>query len=186
MRQNNFGKLFIITGPSGTGKTSLIDALREQFPSLNRVVTHTTRPMRDGEVSGVDYHFVSDELFGKMLKNDEFVEHAKVYGLNYGTSKSSIDAACEEGASAIISIDVQGAKSLKAIYPDRAISVFILPPSIEILRKRLSARGTDDSAVVEKRLSVAEAEMAEQDVFDHQLVNEDFDAALAALKEIIK
>lgn len=181
---SNKGKLFIITGPSGTGKTSLIDALRELQPQINRIVTHTTRPMRDGEVSGVDYHFVSDELFGKMLAEDAFVENAKVYGLNYGTAKSSIDAARDNGSAAIISIDVQGAQSLMALYGDDAISIFILPPSIDALETRLKARGQDADEVIARRLEIAKEEILLKDHFNHQLVNEDFDQALAEIASL--
>lgn len=179
-------RLFIITAASGTGKTSLVNRLLKTTPHLQRIITHTTRPMRPGEVNGVDYHFVTADAFANLLEQDEMAEHAKVYGLDYGTAKSSINCIFDAGDDAIINIDWQGAKSLMALYPDQMTSIFILPPDMVELERRLRDRDSDSEEVIQMRLAIARKEIAQQDLFQHKVVNDDFEECLVELGEIIQ
>ncbi|MFO7582767.1 guanylate kinase [Guyparkeria sp.] len=177
------GQLFVISAPSGAGKTSLIKALRERRPELALSVSHTTRPKRPGEVNGEHYHFVDISQFEVMLAQEAFVEHAKVFDNYYGTSKAAISEELERGHDLILEIDWQGAAQVKNLFPE-AIFAFILPPSSAALEARLRGRGQDDDEVIERRLAEARREMAECGWYDYLVINDDFDQALDELEAI--
>jgi guanylate kinase len=179
------GRLFVITAPSGAGKTSLIDAVMKTDPSLRISVSYTTRKPRPGERDGVDYHFVSDAQFLAMRDRGEFLESAEVHGNRYGTSKRVILDALARGEDLILEIDWQGAQQVRRLYPD-AVGVFILPPSVEELERRLRARAQDSEAVIRQRMENARDEIAHQGEFKYTIINKDFDAARQALAQIIR
>ncbi len=184
------GSLFLISAPSGAGKTSLVDAVikaskNEPDDKLCVSVSHTTRPMRPGEIDGKNYHFVSVESFQAMQQAGEFLESAEVFGNFYGTSKHWVEQSLQEGWNVILEIDWQGASQIKTLMPS-AVSVFILPPSLETLRARLTSRGQDGSEVIEKRMSEAVNEISHHEIADHLLINDDFDVSLANLKDLFK
>lgn len=175
------GQLFVISAPSGAGKTSLIKALREQMPDIGLSVSHTTRPMRPGEVDGQHYHFVSKSTFESMIAEGAFVEHALVFGNHYGTSKAAVSAVLDKGQDLILEIDWQGAEQVRPLFPG-AQSIFILPPSREALRERLFGRGQDDADVIARRLAEAEREMQAYPNYDFLIINDDFSQALNQLR----
>ena len=177
--------LFVISAASGTGKTSLINKLLQEDKKLSQIITHTTRPMRAGEISGVDYHFVSPEKFHALLNQGALVENAKVFGLDYGTARTSVESACKDHHDAIVNIDYQGAKSFMASFPTQVVSIFILPPSWEILEQRLRSRASDSESVIRHRLQAAQEEIAHHGLFDYCLINDQFDHTLEQLKSII-
>jgi guanylate kinase len=179
------GKLFVITAPSGAGKTSLIEALMRGDPSLKVSVSYTTRAPRPGEKDGVDYHFVDDAAFLAMKGRGEFLESAEVHGYRYGTSKKVITEALARGEDLILEIDWQGARQVRAIYPD-CVGIFILPPSIEELERRMRSRAQDAEAVIRRRLDNARGEMEHAGEFDYAIINKDFQTALRKLAEIIQ
>lgn len=179
------GKLLILSAASGTGKTSLAHALIESEPDVVFSVSHTTRAPRPGEVHGRHYYFVSPEEFEAMVTRGAFLEHAQVFGNRYGTSREAIERQLAQGKSVILDIDWQGARAVKRQMPD-AISVFILPPSREALRERLTRRGQDGPEVIDRRMSAAVDEMSHCREFDHLVVNDAFDAALADIKAILR
>jgi guanylate kinase len=179
------GRLFVITAPSGAGKTSLIDALMRGDPSLKLSISYTTRMPRPGEKDGVDYHFVDDATFLAMRGRGEFLESAEVHGYRYGTSKGVITEALAKGEDLILEIDWQGARQVRAIYPE-AVGIFILPPSIEELERRMRARGQDSDEVIRRRLENARGEMDHAGEFDYAIINKDFDTARHELAEIIQ
>ncbi len=179
------GKLFIFSAASGTGKTSLAKALVESAPEFAFSVSHTTRAPRPGEQHGVHYYYVTREEFERMVANDEFVEHATVFGNSYGTSKQAIADQIQSGKSVILDIDWQGARAIKKWRPE-AVSVFILPPSRAALRERLTSRQQDSAEIIDRRMREAAAEMSHYREFDHLVVNDDFEAALADLKAILR
>ncbi len=181
----NKGKLFVITAPSGAGKTSLIEALMKADPSLKLSISYTTRPPRPGEQHGVDYHFVDNATFLAMKERNEFLETAEVYGYRYGTSKKVITDALKQGENLILEIDWQGAQQVRTIYPD-CVGIFILPPSIEELERRLRSRGKDAEAVIRRRLDHAKGEMEHAGEFDYAIINKDFQTALRKLADIIQ
>jgi guanylate kinase len=181
----NKGKLFVITAPSGAGKTSLIDAVMKEDPSLKISVSYTTRAPRPGEKAGVDYHYVDDASFLAMRERGEFLESAEVHGNRYGTSKQVILDAVKRGEDLILEIDWQGARQVRALYPD-CIGIFILPPSIEELERRMRARGQDSDAVIRRRVQNAKGEMDHAGEFDYAIINKDFDTARRELAEIIQ
>jgi guanylate kinase len=178
------GKLFIFSAASGTGKTSLAKALVESTPEVAFSVSHTTRAPRPGEQQGVHYYYVTREEFDRMVANGEFVEHATVFGNSYGTSKKAIEDQVQSGKSVILDIDWQGARAIKRWRPE-AVSIFILPPSRAALRDRLTNRKQDSQEIIDRRMREAVAEMSHYSEFDHLVVNDDFDAALADLKVIL-
>ncbi|MFC3152605.1 guanylate kinase [Litoribrevibacter euphylliae] len=177
------GSLFIISAPSGAGKTSLVGKLVESQPEIEVSVSHTTRPMRNGEENGVHYHFVSKDEFEDEIKEANFLEYAEVFGNYYGTSHKVVEQKLAEGVDVILEIDWQGAAQVRKLVPE-AISIFIVPPSINELRSRLTNRGQDADDVIARRLSEAQTEMSHYLEFDYLVVNDDFDTALSQLQAI--
>jgi len=175
----------VVTAPSGAGKTSLIEALMKADPSLKLSISYTTRKPRPGEKDGVDYHFVDDAAFLAMKGRGEFLESAEVHGYRYGTSRKVITDALARGEDLILEIDWQGARQVRAIYPD-CVGIFILPPSIEELERRMRSRGQDADAVIRRRLDNARGEMDHAGEFDYAIINKDFQTALLKLAEIIQ
>jgi guanylate kinase len=178
------GLLFIVSAASGTGKTSLVRALIAQDGNLAVSVSHTTRPRRPGDQEGVDYHFVEPELFREMAKRGDFLEDADVFGNRYGTSKRTVDKQLRTGVDVILEIDWQGARQVRAAYPDAA-SIFILPPSRAALVQRLEGRGLDAANVIEARSDKAREEISHYAEYDYLVVNDDFATALVELTQII-
>jgi guanylate kinase len=177
-------RVFVITGPSGVGKGTLIRGLMERLGALELSVSATTRAPRTGERDGVDYHFLSREDFDRQVAAGDFVEHADYAGRSYGTLRSELEARVRAGVPVVLEIEVQGARQVRAALPD-AVQVFIAPPSLDELRERLERRGTDDPEEVERRLRVAEAELAAQPEFAHVVVNDDLEDALEKLTGIV-
>ncbi|OGI40874.1 MAG: guanylate kinase [Candidatus Muproteobacteria bacterium RBG_16_62_13] len=178
------GRLFILSAPSGAGKTSLANALVESDPNVEFSVSHTTRAPRPGERDGVHYHFTGMAEFERLIGEGVFLEHAQVFGNRYGTSRRAIEALLAAGKSVLLDIDWQGARTVKTQMP-AAISIFILPPSREALRERLLRRGQDSPGVIERRMREATAEMSHFHEFDHIIINDDFDAALTDLRAVV-
>lgn len=174
------GQLYVISAPSGAGKTSLIKALRARMPELGLSVSHTTRAMRPGEQDGVHYHFVDVAKFEAMIADGAFVEYARVFGNYYGTSKAAISQVLAGGQDLILEIDWQGAQQVRAQFPT-VISIFVLPPSRAALRERLFGRGQDDAEVIARRLAEATLEMRQHPNYDYLIINEDFSTALDQL-----
>ncbi len=179
------GSLFVVSAPSGAGKTSLMQALVASASDLVISVSHTTRAARPGEQEGVDYHFVDEATFTRMRGEAMFLESAQVFDHSYGTSRSWVDQHRDQGKDVILEIDWQGARQVKANEPG-ACGIFILPPSVEELRARLERRGTDDPAVIERRMRDAARELSHFAEYDYLVVNDDFHAALADLQAIIR
>jgi guanylate kinase len=179
------GVLYIVSAPSGAGKTSLVKALLKTDPAIRLSVSYTTRAPRPGEADGRDYHFVSHPQFETMLAEGEFLEHAEVYGNFYGTSKGSIGRDLNAGRDILLEIDWQGAAQVKQHFPQSA-SIFILPPSFNALRTRLTGRGQDSGEVIERRLAAAAHDVAHAEAFDYIIVNDDFDHALQDLVAITR
>ncbi|UPQ83186.1 guanylate kinase [Pseudomonas knackmussii] len=179
------GTLYIVSAPSGAGKTSLVKALLDAQPQVRVSVSHTTRPMRPGEVDGVNYHFVSREEFIQRLEHDEFLEHAEVFGNLYGTSQRWLEQTLSEGFDLILEIDWQGAQQVRRLMP-QAKSIFILPPTQEALRQRLTNRGQDSDDVIETRMREAVSEMTHYVEYDYLVINDDFAHALIDLQAIFR
>lgn len=179
------GLLFVITAPSGAGKSSLIDALLKDDPRLRLSVSYTTRAPRPGEANGREYHFVDDRTFMAMLERGEFLESAEVHGYRYGTSQAVIREALARGQDLVLEIDWQGAQQVRKLHPE-CIGMFILPPSVAELERRMRARGQDTDAVIRRRLAGAEDEMSHAPEFDYVIINKDFDDARRDLQAIIR
>lgn len=177
-------RLFIVSAPSGAGKTSLVKALLGRRPALALSVSHTTRPQRPGEVDGVNYHFVDLPTFRAMAARGEFLEHAEVFGNCYGTARGSVEALLAAGRDVVLEIDWQGARLVKSLFPE-AVTVFILPPSIATLRERLETRGQDAPEVIERRMAAAAEEMAHAGEYQFQVVNDRFEEALEVLEALV-
>jgi guanylate kinase len=177
------GTLYIVSAPSGAGKTSLVAALLEKLDDVVLSVSHTTRKPRPGEVDGAHYHFVSAERFLDMIEAGELLEHAKVFDNFYGTSQAAIRARMDVGKDVILEIDWQGARQVRKAIPE-CQSVFILPPSRVELERRLRGRGQDDETVIQRRLRDAESDSAHYDEYDYTVINEDFDRAVADLASL--
>ena len=182
---NDTGTLYIVSAPSGAGKTSLVKALIDNQPQIRVSVSHTTRGMRPGETDGVNYHFVAREAFLAMLERDDFLEHAEVFGNLYGTSQRWVEQTLAAGYDLILEIDWQGAQQVRRLMPE-AKSVFILPPSQEALRQRLTNRGQDSDEVIERRMREAVSEMSHYVEYDYLVINDDFTHALEDLKAIFR
>ena len=179
------GKLFVITAPSGAGKTSLIDAVMRADRSLKISVSYTTRAPRAGEKDGVDYRFVDEATFLAMRSRGEFLESAQVHGNYYGTGKQVILDAVSRGEDLILEIDWQGARQVRRLYPE-CVGIFILPPSIEELERRMRARAQDTDAVIRQRLENAREELAHAGEFKYAIINKDFETAKRELARIIE
>lgn len=179
------GLLFVVTAPSGAGKSSLIGALLERERGLALSVSYTTRPPRPGEANGREYHFVDARTFEAMLERGEFLESAEVHGYRYGTSQTAIEAGRAAGRDLVLEIDWQGAEQVRRLHPD-AIGIFILPPSMAELERRLRARAQDSDAVIRRRLENAAEEMRHVAEFKYAIINNDFDGALQDLQAIVR
>lgn len=178
------GTLFTVSAPSGAGKTSLVRALVDQEPQLMVSVSHTTRAIRPGEVDGVNYHFCDRPAFEEMLGDDDFLEHAEVFGNLYGTSRRFVEEQLAADRDVILEIDWQGAAQVKKLLPDTC-AIFILPPAKEALEDRLSQRGQDDAATIRKRMDAAVSEMSHYAEADYLVINDVFDQALAELRAVL-
>ncbi len=178
-------KVFVITGPSGVGKGTLIKQLLERVPGLALSVSATTRPPREGEEDGVDYHFLTEDEFKERREAGDFLEFASYSGNHYGTLNSELDRCLDKGRSVVLEIEVQGATKVRAARPD-SIQIFIAPPDESVLRERLTGRGTDSAEAIDKRLKVAEQELGAQDDFDHLIVNDDLATAATELESIVR
>jgi len=178
------GLLIIVAAPSGGGKTSLVNELLRRDPRLVLSVSHTTRPARPGEREGQQYHFVSPAVFRRMVDNGEFLEHARVFDHDYGTTRRAVEQELEAGRDVILEIDWQGARQVREMFPG-CCSIFILPPTLDTLRERLAGRGQDSAAVIRRRMRDARAEISHWAEFDHLVVNADFDEAVAELCAVI-
>jgi len=179
------GTLYIISAASGAGKTTLVSAVLQQVVDLEVSVSHTTRTPREGEVDGVNYRFVDKEKFQSMVENSEFIEYATVFGNMYGTSQQHIQEQLLKGKDVILEIDWQGARQIRQLMPD-CKSIYIVPPSTTALRERLTSRGQDDEAVIDRRMHEAINEMSHYVEFDYLIINDDFDEARENLAAIIK
>lgn len=177
-------KLLIFSAPSGCGKTSLAQALIDSREDVAVAVSHTTRSIRPGEEDAVDYYFVDTSSFKQMIEQDAFLEYAQVFDNLYGTSIMAAKNLMEQGKHVILDIDWQGARQVREHY-SKVVSVFIVPPSIEALEKRLRKRGQDDEATIARRMQGAKNELSHQDEYDHIIVNDDFDTALHALNTLL-
>lgn len=178
------GILFVISAPSGAGKTTLFKELIDFFPDLRHSVSYTTRPMRSGETNGVDYHFVDRECFEQMVAEQAFAEWAEVHGNLYGTALKTLTQARDAGSDILLDIDYQGAATLKK-HLDNAVFVFILPPDYDELARRLQKRNTDTPEVIATRIENARREVSEADWYDYIVVNDNFTVALNQLKSIV-
>lgn len=178
------GILFVIAAPSGGGKTSLVDKLLKFDPQLKLSISHTTRPMRSGEVNGEHYFFVQPEVFSQMIERHEFLEHATVFGSSYGTSSQQVLSFLQTGLDVILEIDWQGARQVRQLF-ENVVSIFILPPSYEVLEKRLSSRGQDSQEIIAARMEKAHDEISHCNEFDFVVFNDDFDSCLQQLQTII-
>ena len=178
------GTLFVVSAPSGAGKTSLVRALIAGDERVALSVSHTTRERRAGERDGDHYFFVSDDEFVRMREADAFLEHAQVFGHRYGTSRAAVAQRLEEGLDVVLEIDWQGARQVRARMP-RSVGVFILPPSLEQLRARLEARARDDAATIGRRMDAAVEELAHFGEYDYLVVNDAFERALAELRAVV-
>jgi guanylate kinase len=177
-------RVFVITGPSGVGKGTLIRLLRERVPGLALSVSATTRAPRPGEQDGLDYHFLSDAEFARRVAAGDFVEWAEYSGRRYGTLRSELERHLAEGRPVVLEIEVQGARQVRGAMPE-AVQIFIEPPDGEALKDRLVGRGTDDPDAIARRLAVAESELAAADEFQYRVVNDRLDEAVARLVEIV-
>jgi guanylate kinase len=178
-------RVFVITGPSGVGKGTLIRTLLGRVPELELSVSATTRRPRLGETQGVDYHFLDDAEFDRRVREGEFVEHATYSGRRYGTLRSDLEQRLARGAPVVLEIEVQGARQIAETMPE-AVRIFIAPPSEDALRTRLVGRGTDSAADVEKRLETAREELGAQEEFPHIVYNDRLDDAVVALEEVVR
>jgi len=178
------GNLYIISAPSGAGKTSLIKKLLPAMDKIMVSVSHSTRPQRPGEVDGIDYFFTSVEKFQEIIAHSGFLEYARVFDNFYGTAQSSVEENLNKGIDVILEIDWQGAQQIRHQLPN-TITIFILPPSTNILRQRLQERGQDSEAIIDRRMQDAAKEMSHYAEYDYLVINDDFNTALNALKSII-
>jgi len=183
-KNNNTGKLIVISAPSGAGKTTLVKALCESDPKLVVSVSHTTRPRRDGETDGIAYHFTDVDSFKETIDSGQFLEHAKVFDHYYGTCGNWVKSQLNEGKEVILEIDWQGAARIRHLMPD-SISIFILPPSYQALETRLTSRGEDDSTAIRRRMRDAKDELSHYKEYDYLVTNDKFEQALSELRDIV-
>ena len=179
------GMLLVISGPSGTGKGTLIERLMKEDPTLVFSVSATTRAPRPGEIDGVHYHFVTNEQYDKLVAENAFVEYANVHGNRYGTLRSEVYERLERGENVVLDIDVQGALNVIASEKEK-VSIFILPPSMQELRSRLTGRGTETQEAVERRLHNAVWEISQKDKYEYKVINDDLETCLRTLQAIIE
>jgi guanylate kinase len=179
------GNLFVVVAPSGAGKTSLVNELLKRHPHIHLSISHTTRQPREGEKTGREYHFVDKPAFEKMIEQGDFLEHANVYGNYYGTSKRWIEKELAGDHDVLLEIDWQGAQQLKALFR-HMVGIFILPPSLEELRKRLESRGKDSRDTIERRMASAREDISHVLEFEYIIVNESFEEALADLESVVR
>ncbi len=179
------GLLFVITAPSGAGKSSLIRAALKDEPRIRLSVSYTTRAPRAGEENGREYHFVDAQAFEAMVQRGEFLECAEVHGNRYGTSQRVIDAALARGEDLLLEIDWQGAQQVRRLYPD-CVTIFVLPPSVDELGRRMRSRALDSDAVIERRLANAREEMSHAPAFDYVIINADFETARRELLGVLR
>ena len=184
-QQDATGELYVIAAPSGAGKTSLINSALAEFSSLAFSISDTTRPIRRGEVDGEHYHFIERSTFDDRVETGRYLEHADVFGNGYGTDRAHVESLWRSGKDVLLEIDVQGAAQVRASHP-QACQVFILPPSLDTLKHRLTARGTDKPEVIERRLGEAQREMSACLDFDWIIVNDDFEHARQQLMAVIR
>ena len=177
---------FVLSAASGTGKTSLLKSAAKQIPTLRTAISHTTRLPREGEAHAQDYYFVSEQEFEVMAAQGKFLEHAKVFGFRYGTSRQEVTRAQKEGKILVMEIDCQGALQIKKALGDEVTMIFILPPALKVLRERLVKRGKDSIKTIERRLQEAENEIAQAHHFDTHIVNDDFAVAVSELVRTLK
>jgi len=182
---SNKGNLIVISAPSGSGKTSLANRALEEIPKLKFSVSHTTRKPRPGERDQVEYFFVSEKEFEEMIGQGNFLEHARVYGNYYGTSRAFVDEQLSVGYDVLLDLDVQGAAQVKKSYPE-AILVFVFPPSLEVLKTRLKKRGLDDPNIIDKRLRIAKKEIQCYTDYQYVIINREIEESLVELKSIIQ
>jgi guanylate kinase len=180
------GKVFVITGPSGVGKGTLIERLLERIPELELSISATTREPRTGEADGRDYHFLSPEEFRRRLEAGEFLEHASYSGNYYGTLRSEVEQRVERCHSVVLEIEVQGARQVRDALGDEAVLIFIAPPDEAVLRERLETRGTDSQEAIEQRLRTAEVELAARSEFPLEVVNDDLRKATSELEALVR
>jgi len=178
------GSLFIIAAPSGGGKTSLVNGLLKNDPRLVLSISHTTRAARPGEIDGRHYHFIGETEYDRMVNDGDFMEYARVFDHHYGTNRNSVALQLEQDLDVILEIDWQGARQVRTVFP-ACCSIFIIPPSLEDLRKRLTGRGQDSAKVIQRRMRDAQAEISHWAEFDYLVVNDNFHAALEELLTII-
>ena len=178
------GTLYVISAPSGAGKTSLVKALLEKTENIGVSVSHTTRKMREGEQDGLDYHFTEKSEFEKMVEASAFIEHAQVFDNFYGTATANIEAKLKKGEDVILEIDWQGAEQVRKQLP-YSVNIFILPPSQAALEERLRGRGQDSDEIIARRMRDAKSETSHYSEYDYLVVNDDFEDALAELKSIV-
>jgi guanylate kinase len=176
---------FVLSAPSGAGKTTLCRAILDRFPAMRYSVSHTTRKPRPGEIDGTDYFFISPDEFKKRLTENRWAEWASVHGNYYGTSADFLDSQSAAGRDVLLDIDVQGAKQILVRYPEQTVAIFIMPPSMATLKERLAARGAESSAEMKKRLQNAVQEMAQKDLYHHVIVNDRLPEAIHALSALI-
>ena len=179
-------RVFVITGPSGVGKGTLIRDLRERVEGLDLSTSATTREPRPGEVHGHDYFFLDPDEFARRADGGEFLEHATYSGNRYGTLREEVDRRLAEGHSVVLEIEVQGARQVRAATGDETVLIFIAPPDPSVLRRRLAGRGTDSEAAIERRLETAKQELEAQQEFKHVIVNDDLPRAQAELERIVR
>jgi len=185
MAAKSNGKLFIISAPSGAGKTTLCRETLKRFKDITYSISYTTRKSRNGEQDGIDYHFITKEEFKRKIESNKLVEWAEVYGNFYGTSAEFLGTYLVSGKHILLDIDIQGTIQIKKRYPD-SVTIFIMPPSLETLRSRLKSRGTDTRQVIERRLEIAKKEMEKKDLYRHVIINDQLSRAVYELIEIIE
>lgn len=183
-RSGRKGRLFVVSGPSGVGKGTVVTEVLKRLPNLRRAVTYTTRQPRPGEVQGKDYHFVSREEFERLKEQGAFLEWAEVYGNFYGSPRHEVEQILSSGQDVVLVLDVQGALAVKRQIPD-AVLIFLEPPSLEELRRRLEMRGTDPPEVIERRMAKAQWEMEQASKFDHIVLNDELERAVNELVKLM-